>query len=355
MALVNQYIIFTCIGVRWLIRRVSDLMIGFIALYTFTTRDYRQYSAFAIVHTFHFTVAHALRFSVFTSRILVTDLSQSHCHFKSDTGSSCHSLSPFLPLLYSCQIRRLDWIQFQAHIPAGWRRETRPFTLDYSSTLILFRRVSKSKSHCDWWSGSQSVNLGVSSIWGSWPDIYYCLTVTVLLLWAALSEERTGQSFVRVRRVFWLCPFITHLHWPHRKHSLFCWRGVFTVPLLINGYTRHVMHCMVKVLHVGRGAGRGYLVPYLFILALLLPILRAVVCLVTEWEWKLRRTQEQSSSHADNLYLPCLYEVLFTLTMVPTLFKVVFCIIRRLIFFGRRSMRTLVLFFATRFSASGHL
>jgi hypothetical protein len=38
----------------------------------------------------------------------------------------------------------------------------------------------------------QSVSLGV------WPDIYYCLTVTVLLLWGAFSDERTGLSFVRV-------------------------------------------------------------------------------------------------------------------------------------------------------------
>jgi hypothetical protein len=30
----------------------------------------------------------------------------------------------------------------------------------------------------------------------SWPDIYYCLTVTVLFLWGALSDERTGLSFV---------------------------------------------------------------------------------------------------------------------------------------------------------------
>jgi hypothetical protein len=36
---------------------------------------------------------------------------------------------------------------------------------------------------------SQSVSLGV-------PDIYYSLTVTVLFLWGALSDERTGLSFV---------------------------------------------------------------------------------------------------------------------------------------------------------------
>jgi hypothetical protein len=43
---------------------------------------------------------------------------------------------------------------------------------------------------------SQSVDLGVEPIWGSWPDIYYFLSVTVLILWGALSEERTDLSFV---------------------------------------------------------------------------------------------------------------------------------------------------------------
>jgi hypothetical protein len=51
-----------------------------------------------------------------------------------------HSLTPFLPLFYSCQFRRLDTIKFlcsQAHIPAGWRLEARPFTSD-SATLLFF-------------------------------------------------------------------------------------------------------------------------------------------------------------------------------------------------------------------------
>jgi hypothetical protein len=52
-------------------------MIGFIATYTFTTRDYRHYSSIAVLHTFQFTVTHALGFSVFTSRILATDISLS--------------------------------------------------------------------------------------------------------------------------------------------------------------------------------------------------------------------------------------------------------------------------------------
>jgi hypothetical protein len=55
---------------RW----VLDWVIGFIdTLFTHTTRDYRQYSPVSILHTLQFTVAQALVFSAFTSRILATD------------------------------------------------------------------------------------------------------------------------------------------------------------------------------------------------------------------------------------------------------------------------------------------
>jgi hypothetical protein len=100
-------------------------------LYIHTTRNYRQYSAIAILHTFQFTLTHALGFSFFTSLILATDLSQSHCSFNSQMESSFHSLVPFLTLLCGCQFRRLDSIQFlysQVHTPVGWRPETRLFT-----------------------------------------------------------------------------------------------------------------------------------------------------------------------------------------------------------------------------------
>jgi hypothetical protein len=74
-------------------------MFGFIH----TTRDCKQYSAIAVLHTLQFAVTHALEFSVFTSRILATDLQQSHCHLKSHMKFSFHSLIPFLPLLCNCQ------------------------------------------------------------------------------------------------------------------------------------------------------------------------------------------------------------------------------------------------------------
>jgi hypothetical protein len=155
----------------WLIDGILDWMIGFIAPYTFTRLGSTgNYSAIADLRTIQFTVTHALGFSIFISRILATDISVSlplQIHVK----YSYHSLIPFLKLLCSYQFRRLDSFQFQAHIPTGWRVEAQPFTFGSTALLLLLGRV------------------------------------------------------------FWVCPFITHRHGPHRKHSLYCCQGVFTVPL----------------------------------------------------------------------------------------------------------------------------
>jgi hypothetical protein len=137
----NLYLIYNyCHVYGWLIRRVLDWVIGFIAPHTFTQfRTTVNYSASAILHTLQFTVTHVLVFSVFTSRILATDLSQSHCNFKSHMESSFQGLIPFIPLFCDCQFRSLDSIEFlcsQAHILAGWRLEARTFTSD--STTRLF-------------------------------------------------------------------------------------------------------------------------------------------------------------------------------------------------------------------------
>jgi hypothetical protein len=54
-------------------------MIGFInTLYNQLVLN-KQYSAIADLHNLQFTVTHALGFSVFSSRILVTELQHSHC------------------------------------------------------------------------------------------------------------------------------------------------------------------------------------------------------------------------------------------------------------------------------------
>jgi hypothetical protein len=87
-----------------------------------------------------------------------------------------HSLIPFLPSFCSCQFQRLDWIQFlhsQSQILAGWHLET-----------LLF--IS---------------------------GLHYCSLL--------------GYAF-------WLCPFITPQYVPHRKHRLYCWRGMLTMPFPSN-------------------------------------------------------------------------------------------------------------------------
>jgi hypothetical protein len=75
----------------WLYRRGFGLDDGiYCTLYIHTVRDYMQYSAITILYTFQFTVAHALGVSLFTSSVQATDLSQSHCYFKSHSKSFLH-------------------------------------------------------------------------------------------------------------------------------------------------------------------------------------------------------------------------------------------------------------------------
>jgi hypothetical protein len=54
---------------------------------------------------------------------------------------------------------------------------------------------SESESYVTTDGQSASLFWNKASIWGLRPDFYYCQTVAVLLMWGALSEERTGLSF----------------------------------------------------------------------------------------------------------------------------------------------------------------
>jgi hypothetical protein len=57
-----------------------------------------------------------------------------------------------------------------------------------------WKSKSKSKLCYDWRSVGQSI-LVSAPIWGPKPDFYYCQRVVGLLMWGALSDERTGLSF----------------------------------------------------------------------------------------------------------------------------------------------------------------
>jgi hypothetical protein len=55
---------------------------------------------------------------------------------------------------------------------------------------------SESESYVTTDGQSASMSWNKAPIWVLRPDIYYFLTITVLLLWSALSDEMTGLSFV---------------------------------------------------------------------------------------------------------------------------------------------------------------
>jgi hypothetical protein len=117
-----------------------------------TTQDYRQYAAISDLHTLQLTVTHAQGFSVFTSPILATDLSQSHCHFKSHMKSSCHSLIPFLTLFCDRQFWRLESISSSAPKFISWQAgvskldSTRPRLLKWNLLYNNFARITQ-KTH----------------------------------------------------------------------------------------------------------------------------------------------------------------------------------------------------------------
>jgi hypothetical protein len=77
----------------------------------------------------------------------------------------------------------------------------------YSHSLDSLESESESYVMTD--SQSASLSWNKAPIWGLRPDINYCLTITVLFLWDALSDEKTGLSFVyatgtRQRSLSWV-------------------------------------------------------------------------------------------------------------------------------------------------------
>jgi hypothetical protein len=63
---------------------------------------------------------------------------------------------------------------------------------DFNSSLLA---ESESESYVTTDSQSASLFWNKAPIWGLRPDFYYHRTVAGLLMWGALSDERTGLSF----------------------------------------------------------------------------------------------------------------------------------------------------------------
>jgi hypothetical protein len=92
-------------------------MIGFIVL-THSARNYKWNNDIADLRSLQFAVTHTLGFSVFTSRILATDLYQFHCNyntykvFKSNDNVQLIRFYLF-SIIFNCRLKRLLQFWFQ--------------------------------------------------------------------------------------------------------------------------------------------------------------------------------------------------------------------------------------------------
>jgi hypothetical protein len=56
-------------------------------------------------------------------------------------------------------------------------------------------RLTESESYVTTDGQPASLSWNKAAFWGLRPDLYYCLTVAGLLIWGALSDEKTSLSF----------------------------------------------------------------------------------------------------------------------------------------------------------------
>jgi hypothetical protein len=138
-----------------------------------------------------------------------------------------------------------------------WLPRLAPFWLDYGwlhsglslfwsqLRLTSFSSQSQNRIATDGRSVSHSV-LVSSSTWGLWQDIYYCFTVTVLLLCGALSDERTGLSFVRAI----VCSSKLHSHLNGLLYSLSVSTETLVDPTATCWFSRNYLHGNTFHFHV---------------------------------------------------------------------------------------------------------
>jgi hypothetical protein len=63
------------------------------------------------------------------------------------------------------------------------------------SSPLTHQPITTTQSHVTTDGQSASLSWCQAPIWGQRADLYYCLPVAELLMWGALSDERTGLSF----------------------------------------------------------------------------------------------------------------------------------------------------------------
>jgi hypothetical protein len=141
-----------------------------------------------------------------------------HNQLQQHTINDCLRLAPFW-LDYDCLLLFSSGFDLLRRLTCSELRCD--WQLNWTEFQLNCQFKSKSKPFCDWPSVSQSCCRAL--IWGSWRDIYYCLTVTALLLWGALSDERTGPGCIvsgRTTAQKHLRCTAMDICEPHRKHLL---------------------------------------------------------------------------------------------------------------------------------------
>jgi hypothetical protein len=164
----------------------------------------RKYSAVVDLHVFQFAVAHAVGLSVFTSRLLATDLNteiSTSGHYEVFLLFRLQSLwslgtkhfSGLTPPAYDWLVTALELEQSLHSLVCTLHCALVSHSHSYSQSKSS-QSKSKSKLCYDRRSVGQSF-LVQAPIWGLRPDIYYYKTVAGLVMWGVLSGERKGLPF----------------------------------------------------------------------------------------------------------------------------------------------------------------
>jgi hypothetical protein len=127
------------------IRRVFEWMIGFIDTLFTQLGTTGNYSAIADPHTLHFTVTHALGFSVFTSRILVTDYNTVSLSLQITHEVFFPQPNSLLAIILQLAIMKTEFnsIPLLPTSYPGWRSETRLTLLNWTLLYNYFARTTQ--------------------------------------------------------------------------------------------------------------------------------------------------------------------------------------------------------------------
>jgi hypothetical protein len=118
---------------------------------------------------------------VFTVRFLATDC---------NTGIIKVSLNHTLPISMYCSTCNVTHTE-SSNSSSGHTA----VPLDLRNSSEVNSESSRVESYVTTDGQSASLSWNKAPIWGSRPDFHYCQTLAGLLMWDALSDERTGLSF----------------------------------------------------------------------------------------------------------------------------------------------------------------